>query len=104
MTSRSSRMPAASGPAGLLRQRLLLVAAEDGKGEQVPEGVGVDVARRSDEMGDVAPPDPVAVGDVDGVAQHGLLDVYPQGVEAVGGELALGTPGVVDAVLEAVHR
>ena len=55
-------------------------------------------------MGDVAPPDLVAVGDVDGVAQHGLLDVHPQTVEAVGGELAVGAAGGVDAVLEAVHR
>src|SRR4051794_6599288 len=41
---------------------LPLVAAEDGEGEQIAERVGVDVAGRPDEMGDVAPPDLVAVG------------------------------------------
>ena len=44
----------------------------DGQRQQVAEGVGVDVARREQEVADVAPPDLVLVGQGQTVAEHGL--------------------------------
>ena len=55
-------------------------------------------------MRDVAPPGPVSVGDVDRVADHGLLRGGPQLAEALDRQLALLSAGGVHGVLEAVHR
>ena len=62
---------------------LLLVAAVDGEREQLPVGVGVDVARRVDEVGHVGPPGAVALGDLDRVAEQLLLRLGPQRADAV---------------------
>ena len=49
---------------------LLLVAAIDREREQVPEGVGVDVAGRVDEVRHVGPPGAVVGGELDRVAEQ----------------------------------
>ena len=49
---------------------LLEVAAVDAERQQLAVGVGVDVARRADEVRHVGPPQPVAVGDLHRVAEH----------------------------------
>ena len=46
------------------------VEAVDRERQQLPVGVGVDVAGRADEVGDVGPPGAVALGDLDGVAEQ----------------------------------
>ena len=48
------------------------------RGEQLPVGVRVDVARGADEVGHVGPPGCVALGDLDRVAQQLLLGLGPQ--------------------------
>ena len=72
--------------------------------QQLAIGVGVDVAGRVDEVGDVGPPDPVAVGDLHRVAEQLGLAVEPELADPVGGQLALVAAAGVHQVLEAVHR
>ena len=91
--------------AGDERLALLEVAAVGREREQLAVGVGVDVARGVDEVRDVGPPHPVAVGDLapsrrtarPGVSTHDLADPVDR-------QLALGAAPGVDEVLEAVHR
>src|SRR5215216_6176212 len=83
---------------------VLLVAAVDGECEQLPVGVRVDVAGCVDEVRDVRPPAAVALGHLDGVAEHLLLRLGPERADAVERQLALRAPRRVRQVLEAVHR
>ena len=76
----------------------------NGERQQLAVRVRVDVARRADEVGDVGPPGPVAVGDLDRVAEHLGLGLGPELAEAVDRELTLLPARRVDEVLEAVHR
>src|SRR5947207_153140 len=85
-----------SGGAGLP------VALVDAERQQLPVGVGVDVAGRVDEVRDVAPPRAVALGHLDGVAEEVVLGARPQLAEALDAELALLAARRVDGVLEAV--
>src|SRR5215218_9280260 len=85
------------------RLALLLVAPVDGEREQLPVGVGVDVARDADEVVDVGPPGAIALGHLDRVAQQLLLRLRPQLADAVECELAALPALSVHAVLELVH-
>ena len=82
----------------------LAVAAVDGERQQLAVGVGVHIARRVDEVGDVGPPRVVALGDLHGVAEHLTLTLNPSLRDVLDGELALAAAARVDEVLEAVHR
>src|SRR6202035_2538984 len=70
----------------------LLVALIDRQRQQLPVGVGVDVAGAADEVRDVGPPGAVALGQLDRVAEHLGLAVGPQLAEARDRQLALLAP------------
>ena len=83
---------------------LLDVALVDRERQQLPVGVGVDVARGVHEVRDVGPPAAVAVGHLDRVAEQVRLRLRPQLAEAIHRELALLAALVVREALELVHR
>src|SRR5215210_2054154 len=89
-----------------LDERLALVdvAPVDREREEIAERVRVDVARRLNEVRYVAPPDPVVVGDLHGVAEHPPLLGAPELADPLDGQLTLLAAAGVDRVLEAVHR
>src|SRR5690606_38273702 len=64
------------------------VARVEGEHEQLAEGVGVDVARRVDEVRDVAPPHAVVIAEGDGLAVHPALRLHPVVGELLARELA----------------
>src|SRR4029079_2264261 len=80
-----------------------LVARIDREREEVAERVRIDVTGRVDEVGYVAPPRRVIVGNTNRVAEHRPLCAEPLFAEPRGGELPLFTPQIVHRVLEAVH-
>ena len=89
--------PGEAGPLGL-------VPGVEREHEQLAERVGVDVARRVDKVGDVAPPVPVPLGQLHGLAVHGPLRVEPVAREVVRRQLAPLAAVRVDPVFEPVHR
>ena len=75
--------------AGHERLALVDVALVDRQRQQLAVRVGVDVARRRDEVRHVGPPRAVALGERDAVAEHLDLRLRPQLVEALDRQLAL---------------
>ena len=75
----------------------LLVPLVHRERQQLAVGVGVHVAGGVDEMGDVTPPGAVALGDLHGIAEHGLLRVTPDAIEVVDRQFTVIATVAVDA-------
>ena len=75
----------------------------DRKRQQVSEGIGVDVARRVEEVPDVAPPHLVLVGKGEGVAEHRLELVLEDVSQLLDRQLPLRPASSVARVLVAVE-
>ena len=82
----------------------LFVPRVEGQDKQLTERIGVHVARRMEEVRDVAPPVPVVIAKRHTAVEHVALGVHPVLRKLVGLQLSrLPTRGV-NPVLESIHR